>query len=733
MSLPLFLKDPSEYDRTFDLLGMAREQTARYFSVKRGISFEDALARYDELVGEGKMFQPRAPTLNCLTRKQALGDRAYSQIPVDKFFENVERTGRILSPSFICYENPEVHRAFEADLIDGNLIARSKIKKEGFLAEQRGDHVAADFADGAQSNKKTLNNSLSGAAGSPHNSFFCPSAHTTLTSTTRTLTSNSNSITERLIGGGRHYFDADVTMEALATAITYCDEAQIADTMAKYDIPYPTLEYVFSRIEKMSDIYWKSKKYLGSIRDTLEKMSPSQLALFIYNTDLRSFIEVAPDFTRRLFDDLTLKGLSITPLDLETSKEVIDNCDDYLLSYGSTLSFEDIVGGSLRDLAGKDAESYGRVAGRIQTVKDLVLGQYWQFFETFFITELIPAHIHSFPQSLRKVVAGSDTDSTLYTCQTVIEWYFGKLDFSQHADNVRELTTYIDSQVICHTLAKICKQLGVVDKDLFRLKMKPEFSFPVMGFTNRMKHYWVVISAQEGNFKLHPEYEFKGVALKSSKVSNWIIKISNRCVEMFVEAMKTGNKLTPLEAVAPVAYLEHKLLADLRGGKSGALYNLRIKDPGAYSQGRDAPAVKQFDLWEEVFAPKYGSMGQFPIDCKKVPVNLPNITALKKWINSLPEDMRARAESWAERTGRKDITYISVPTLFLVNYPIPDEIWAVFNKSQFFTSTLESFYYNLEIVGLYIKNGPLTRFAHEEVSMELARDNLLFDVDAMIK
>ena len=72
---------------------------------------------------------------------------------------------------------------------------------------------------------------------------------------------------------------------------------------------------------------------------------------------------------------------------------------------------------------------------------------------------------------------------------------------------------------------------------------------------------------------------------------------------------------------------------------------------------------------------------------------------------------------------------ILVPQIFLLSNPVPKEIWCAVNLPKLLKDLTESFYYVLEIIGIYYKNKNLTRFCYDDISMEEAKANLIIDLD----
>lgn len=734
-TMSLFHMKPDEYPRDLNVIGNYIAAAAMYLSITLKIPYDKSLAEMKRLTAEGMPLEPKNPRMKTLYRPVALADREPKMITLNEYLGKVEKEGLILAPNLVAYENPVVSRAYESKMIDHNLARRSVIKKRGQLAEMREEYAVAIASANEQVNVKTLNNSLSGAAGSPHNPHFCASAHTTLTSTTRILTSNSNSITERFMTGNRHYYSAEITIDNIIACIRLTDPVLIQNVMESFDLAYPTAAYTKGRIAQYRDIYWHSDRGWTEVCILIDSLTPLQLAAVMYTMDLRSWIDCNPAFTRTMFDDLLLDNLLIEPMSVEEASIVLSKADSYIISYVCTLSTIDLNGLPLWDLKDEDPVAFGRIGRRVVEFKHILTGKYWQWCKAFLVTDLMPQSIYAFPTSIRKATIGSDTDSTLFTTQEVIEWYFGGIQFGHKPNGVRELVTYLNSQIVCHILAKLSKYMGVTDENLFRLKMKPEYSFPFMAFTNRMKHYFAMMSAKEGNVFAKLKLEVKGVGMKNSKVPRWVIEISDAYIVFISERFMSRQMLTPIEALAPVAYLEHRAFEDLRRGISTTLYNTKIKEPEAYKLGEDAPPCKYYRLWDEIFGPKYGYMGSYPVECKKVSVALGNKTAIAEWIasiNTFDPEMAQRLQTFVKREGRTNFTQFLVPKEFLKSNVIPEEIWLAFDNKKFLKAMMDSFYYTLEVLGIYVRNGKATRYAYQELSYDDAKAALLMDVEKLI-
>lgn len=100
---------------------------------------------------------------------------------------------------------------------------------------------------------------------------------------------------------------------------------------------------------------------------------------------------------------------------------------------------------------------------------------------------------------VRRTVVTSDTDSTLFSTDEFVNWYFNDMIFTDESFALTSSVAFISTQCIAHSLAILSANMGVDESKLFTLSMKPEYSFPVFIPTSVAKHYFTTKTIQEGN------------------------------------------------------------------------------------------------------------------------------------------------------------------------------------------------------------------------------------------
>jgi hypothetical protein len=207
---------------------------------------------------------------------------------------------------------------------------------------------------------------------------------------------------------------------------------------------------------------------------------------------------------------------------------------------------------------------------------------------------------------------------------------------------------------------------------------------------------------QEGNVLPELELELKGVNLRNS---NWPIEVRDKFTEYADTILKTvssGKELSRNEIIGSLLDLENKMIKDINSG-TGDLYNTTpVREPEAYKAKADASPYKSYLMWNEIFGPKYGNAPEPPYNGIKVPVNIPNPTALRGFIESIKDKALAdRFDAYVKRHNKKDLTIITLPEPVIASTGVPEEIIPYINKDTLLSNVTGGYYLFLGSFGLY--------------------------------
>ncbi len=192
------------------------------------------------------------------TERQPNGDREKKSSSLSAYIYSNIKENRIFAPTFTTYIHPSEKRSLLVDYVQDNISARYKEKLAAFKAKEAGNIELATIKGIEQTNRKLANNALSGAHVSASTPLYNKSAHSTLTSVTRTTASFGNANNEKLISGNRHYWSSHIVINNIISIISQSDLERIRNTVDRYNLVYPTVEQTMNVVLYSTHLYWSS-------------------------------------------------------------------------------------------------------------------------------------------------------------------------------------------------------------------------------------------------------------------------------------------------------------------------------------------------------------------------------------------------------------------------------------------------------------------------------------------
>ena len=701
---PSFLKEKSEYRRTYYPIPHYIEQNAHYLAREKGIPFEKALAYIKSKFRNGDV-KPDERKVFFLAKNEH-GDRYKAVTTVYDYFKMIKQHNLRVAPTFTTYVGPEVYPSLYGGYIQEKAKLRKGFKKLKFVYSMKGDTVNESFYDSLQNSCKIKINSLSGTHSSPGTISFLKSGHSTLTSVCRVITSTANATNEKFIAGNRHYYAPMVT---LANVIALTNDAKnhpVAETIQEYGLVYPTVKQAIELIKRSASYYWTNEDGFLKIEKHLEKLTPEEIAFFVYGMDMYHVERFNPGFVKKMFEDYTvISDVNMGAHPRNVLKE-IDNEDLEILALLNCA--ETAAGIGMDDLEKHHPEIFNRVCSTANSLS-IVQNRYAKFIRTFFRPNLLPPSFADIPSMYRLAIPLSDTDSCVFTNQEWVMKYYPETPFVHKANVINYTMTYFITQIVAHSIAMLSVNLGLKHDQIGGLAMKNEYCFPVLWLTELAKHYYALKSAQEGNIFPKMKEETKGVNLRNSAASKDLNKRLNSFFRNSSEAITRGEKLSLLEIHRFIADLEYEVYTDIRNGGSQYLRSMQTKDEDSYTQKSDAPAVKQHQLWEEVFSPKYGPAPDLPYRAVSLKLTTKGKSRTGEWLNNIPDKtLVARLQEWMDRNNKKDLTTIRLPIDVVSEKGIPQEILSVAQIREVVKMIMNPFYIAASVIGLNMVNSKVS-------------------------
>lgn len=697
--MSVFLRELEEYDRGIDVIGGYFKQTKRYLSLRsKGQVSDDRISAWlRKEFGPGGRFEMKPPKVKISVRDPETGDRKPGTTNMMTLLKLIRDKQLIVSPSMTIYTPAHVKRSLLSEFIDENIAKRGKVKEEMFAAQAAKNEVLARNKENEQNSLKQRNNGLSGAHSSPFTILFNKSTHSSLTSMCRSATSYGNANNEKLIGGSRHYWAPGMVTNNILATCELTDEVEFQACMDTYKMHYPTVDEVMDVITYSTDLFWRNGWALGQIRELVAELSPLQRAAFVYIGDMYHVTKYNDSLVRTIMSDFVQRA--DTPLeDYADVKKSLDGDTKVLLS----LMYSDYIGASnLKDVERKTPEKYKIIMAGAKKLYDNI-NKWLPFFRAIMFTRNVPASIAKLPETIRRVSMVSDTDSTMGTTQWWSDWYCGEGAVGREADAVADTMTYFAVQNIAHMLARMSANVGVARNQTFRYSMKNEYKFAAFTLTSKAKHYFSVITSREGTLYEDPELEVKGVALRTSNIPAVIMKEFRGMIKDISMTVMNGGKVKLFPIMKRIAEIEDSIVDSVHNGDFKYLKTGNVKSKEGYTKPESSNYV-YYEMWEDVFAPKYGTVGAPPYGVVKLSVDLANKTSVNRWLAKMEDKALAdrMRKFLAKKSGGQTFTQFLVPEIVAASNGIPKEMLDIADYRKIIFGSVEPYYHVLESLGVY--------------------------------
>lgn len=622
--------------------------------------------------------------------KNKVGDREVKVIPFSSVLKHVQDKNYHFSPSMIAYTNSD-----EEECVN-SIGTRLFIANRKYYKNLRQDAKAVNDKDlygkyhELQNAFKIFNNAQSGAMSSGGTCLTNQTAHTSLTSTTRCLTSTANLTNEQFIAGNRFYHNPDATLQSMIARIQVTDFKLLEEVMEKYKLYYPTTQDLMRRVKYCSSRYWDSEPQMKLIESFVDKMNPLERASILYTLDLFSLFNHNREMVTTYFD----KWCEIPEVDNEKLLKP-SNGDLYVLCISKLP----------RDPSNEQVQSLNY--HHVQVEKE-----YADFIKVFFKSKIPLTGLFNVINSVRDCVLSSDTDASIYSVDTVIDNY---TDDPQKTIILNGVLTYFIRMISIDQHKQLSSNMNVSKSNLGLLNMKNEYMFGSYVTTLMSKHYYATQLMVEGVMNTDLEIEIKGVHLKSSKMAKVIKDKAQELMVATLNSIESREKLEPAQILYEIAELERGIVNDIQNGDYSWLSRESIKPAAAYTNP-DSEKYLYHSLWEEVFSDKYGPAPELPYTGIKMSVDMSSKSKLNAYIDSI-EDLaiRDKFRTFMEKKGKDKLTNLYLPMERAQNLKdIPLEFKQAIDYRTLLKQNLKSVYTVLHSTGIYMMNDSITRLVSDE-------------------
>lgn len=694
----LLLKSPENYKRDLDYLTHATDVSALYLQKISGKPYDVCHAYVVKQTAKGGKFEMEEKKCE-ITYRKPNGDRDIKDVSIRRYLQKVESDNSMMSPNMIVYTNPDKLVSPISENQRLNKAMRSAIKDEELVHQRAGNQLETDKCNQRQNGVKIMSNGSSGMRLSAHNPLYDPTAHSSMTSTSRITTAYSNAILERVLGGNRHYYDQNTVMNDIVTIIHNCDLVRFGEVMAKWKINIPSVDTIMKVITRSSDMYFINVPAMGRIRDLLCKLTDVERCAYIYTGDLFTFYDNNKEMFAKFVFDVVKTDLPMKTYTKEQASAVLDRGDKDMIALANVVANVVLKG----ELASNYIESDPSVYNAYITITEHLIDTIWSHSELL-ITLLgsadIPSNVFSGPGMIRRVGVGGDTDSSIFTVQCWVKMLMGSLEFTDTSISVSALMTYFDSQVKANALASLSRQMGVKTSDLYSLTMKNEFFMPTYIKANMAKHYAALVTIREGNALKEPFVHLIGRSFKDSKKPDVIMHNLQAEIKYLLLYMKDNIKIDFVSFLKRVANLENMITESVGGGKTEFLSNLQIKEKDGYGDSPMSQTYAYHDMWMNVFAGHYKYIPDAPYSAFKLKTTILNKTAFLAYEASLPNELAEKMLKWRTKNKKMNMKVTSVPAL-LFSDVVPPMIMEMCDVRLMVRELMDGYYALMEALGYF--------------------------------
>ena len=685
-----FLSD--EYGSDRNLIKHALNQYALVVSRVKGL--DEAEVRQN-LVDYFKANKDRFKSVRAkVIVKNKNEDRELKILPLSSVFKHVQDNNYHFSPSMVGYTNSDKEECINS--IGTRLFIDTRSHYKGLMQKARGegDHDSQSKYKELQNAFKIFNNAQSGAMSSEGTPINNKTGHTSLTSTCRCLTSTANLINEQFIAGNRFYNTPENTLQSIVARLQVTDYKALEDVMVKYRLHYASVDDVMGQVEYCSRRYWESARHTRIIRDFVEQLSGLERSSILYTMDLVQLFKHNKEMVSEFFDRWVAMA---PPEEGKTAADYLkpDNGDKKTLC--------------ISKLPNKPSEV---VVNALNTSHMKVESDYGDFMRQFFHSPIPPSGLFDVTSAIRDCVLTSDTDSSIYTVDEMIEAYTDDRDKGVKLNGV---LTYFIRMISVDQHQQLSANLNVTKKNLRMLGMKNEYYFGAYVTTLMSKHYYASQLMVEGVMNHEPEMEIKGVHLKSSKIASNIKDFAQKLMGDTLTAIEKKQKLNAAETLKGIGDLERTIIDDIQGGDWKWLSRQGVKTAAAYSKPM-ASVYFYHELWENVFSSKYGPAPELPYTGVKMSVDLGSKTKVKEFLEKIEDkEIAEKFEKFMEKSGRTDLGNLVIPMERLQYLAdIPTEVKQCIDYRTIIKQNLKCVYEVLNSTGLYFMNDSITRLVSDE-------------------
>jgi hypothetical protein len=507
----------------------------------------------------------------------------------------------IITPAGVTYMPPSVKESFLKRKILDNGVARKVQKKKMLAAAVAGDLGLEQRANYLQSQIKIENNSIPGAFGSAHNCLYDKPGYNAVTSVGRHSIMCAYSHVEKMLEGNFYFPTLDHCINYCMQLVRHCPK-DLASVVVDYTIKTPSVIEVADHFINSLRFYQRiTEKLRSALISFLTSLSTNERTFVFYAYCLKTLIMHNDHIFRPFLTEFFRTDVII----------------DSTIPLGDIFKFNSdllaMVSGLNADVIDRKSVSEA-VIEKLPGISHLIaIGSHMQskldsigrLIAAFLRVDCDVADAMSHPHMIRKAVIISDTDSVIFSTQSWVEWYLGKIAFTPEASAINGFVVFLIVMTLEQVFARLSANIGSVGEDVRRISMKNEFHYPLMLRTPLPKQYAGLATIQEGFVLPKTKEDIKGLSFRSSTMCQETVKAGKAFVNWIFDNVTTNGHLQVADCLEKVLDHEKRVIRSLEAGERSFLTTSPVKNEDDYKD----PAISNYyywKLWDTVFKPTFG-------------------------------------------------------------------------------------------------------------------------------
>ena len=154
-------------------------------------------------------------------------------------------------------------------------------------------------------------------------------------------------------------------------------------------------------------------------------------------------------------------------------------------------------------------------------------------------------------------------------------------------------------------------------------------------------------------------------------------------------------------AIDEVLAVENSIIQNIKNGNASEFTTMRLNDKLAY-KNHESSNYRYHDLWNSVFAPKYGIAENPPYTAIKVSLSTSNRSKLTRWVSNIQDkELSDRLKQWLVEKEVDSLAMLLLPPSIVAEKGVPEEIIPAIDYRGIVYSSCVAFYLVLEALGIY--------------------------------